>query len=231
MTIALSRQDPLVDDATPGHRRIAAVALVGGALALAAGRIITPPGGNPCQRLDQAQGHQGQIATMLVLVVFGLLATMAGLLAVATGIRGRGARLATVGGCGCVLGCALIVQITLEAVYGAAAAVGDDAAMREFLVKLDASPAIAVVTPIAVLGYFFGPFLVALAARRAGSVPKWLPWGVLLSLPLQSVGETLKGPIFANVADAALQLVLVAMLVVLARHTLLARVAGPGLAR
>lgn len=221
MTTATSRPAPPVAAATDLRRKLAAIAVVGGALALAAGRVITLPGGTPAQRIEQAHGHQGQIAVELVLVVFGLLATMAGLVAVAAGIRGRGARLATAGACGCVLGCALVVQMTLDAVNGAAAAVDNDAAMRQFLAQLDSSPAIAVVTPIAVLGYFFGPFLVALAARRAGSVPVWLPWGVLVSLPLQSVGESLRGPFFAQVADAFLQLLLVAMLVVLARRTLL----------
>ncbi len=221
MTKALSRPSSRPDSAVHPRRRLAAVALIGGALALAGGRLVTLPGGDPGQRLDQAQGHQGQIAVELVLAVFGLLAMMAGLLAVSNSIRGRGARLATLGACACVLGSALIVQMTLDAVIGAAAATHNDPAMRELLIQLDKSPAIAVVTPIALLGYCFGPFLVALAARRAGSVPVWLPWGVLASLPLQLVGDYLIGPSFAHVADAVLQLLLVAMFVVLARRTLL----------
>lgn len=203
------------------RRRLAAAATVGGAVSLVAGRLLTLPGGTPEQRLDQAAGHQGQIAAELVLVVFGLVAMAGGLVAVAGTIRARGRTLATIGAAGCLLGCGLIVQMSLDAVYGAAARVGAPAAMTEFVRQLDASPAIAVVTPVAVVGYFFGPWLITLAARRARLVPGWLPWGVLVALPLQSVGEGLKGPFFANVADAVLQLVLVVMLAVLVRGTLL----------
>lgn len=209
-----------------GRRRIAAGAAVGGALALAAGRMLTLPGGTPAQRIDQAVGHDGQVAAELVLVIFGLVAMAGGLVAVAGTIRERGRTLATIGAAGCLLGCGLIVQMGLDAVYAAAAHVADRHAMADFVDRLDSSTAIAVVTPIAVLGYFFGPFLVALAARRARRVPVWLPWAMLVALPLQSVGESLKGPFFANVADAVLQLLLVGLLVVLVRGTLLVKLSA-----
>lgn len=203
------------------RRRVAAAALVGGAVALAAGRLLTLPGGTPEQRLAQATGHENQVATEATLVVFGLLALMAGFLGVAARIRYRGAAMATVGAALCMAGCALIVQVVLDPVTVVATHVGNDQVMRVFLTELERSPAIAVMTPIATIGYFFGPFLVTLAANRTGRVPRWLPWAMLLSLPLQFVGESLQGPPFANIADAVLQLVLVALVVVLARRTLL----------
>ncbi|MEO6791638.1 MAG: hypothetical protein ABI187_11775 [Ornithinibacter sp.] len=203
------------------RRRVTAAALVGGALALAVGRLLTLPGGTVAQRLTQASGHENQVAVETTLVVFGLLALMAGFLGVAARIRHRGAAMATIGAGLCMAGCALIVQVALDPVTVAATHVGNDQVMRVFLTELDQSPAIAVLTPIATIGYFFGPVLVTLAASRAGMVPRWLPWGMLLSLPLQFVGESLQGPPFANIADAALQLILVALVVVLARRTLL----------
>lgn len=215
---------PLAGVTTPHdvvRRRIAAAALVGGAVSLAVGRLLTLPGGTTAQQLAQAAGHEHQIAVETTLVCLGLLALMAGFLGVAARIRQRGAAMATIGAALCMAGCALIVQVALAPVTAAAARVGNGEAMRAFLTELDRSPAIAVLTPVATLGYFFGPFLVTLAARRAGMVPRWLPWGMLLSLPLQFVGESLRGPSFANVADAVLQLVLAALVVVLARRTLL----------
>lgn len=215
---------PLTEVTTPHdlvRRRVAAAALIGGAVALAVGRLLTLPGGTTAQRLAQATGHENQVAIEATLVCLGLLALMTGFLGVTARIRQHGAAMATIGAALCMAGCALIVQVALDPVTAAAAHVGDSEAMLAFLTELDRSPAIVVLTPIATIGYFFGPFLVTLAARRAGLVPAWLPWGMLLSLPLQFVGESLQGPSFANIADAALQLVLVALVTVLARRTLL----------
>ncbi len=221
MTIVSEPQAKVAAAHDVTRRRVTAAALVGGALALAVGRLLTLPGGTVAQRLTQASGHENQVAVEMTLVVFGLLALMAGFLGVAARIRHRGAAMATIGAGLCMAGCALIVQVALDPVTVAATHVGNDQVMRVFLTELDQSPAIAVLTPIATIGYFFGPVLVTLAASRAGMVPRWLPWGMLLSLPLQFVGESLQGPPFANIADAALQLILVALVVVLARRTLL----------
>lgn len=200
--------------------RLAALGLVGGAIALTVGRLVTLPGGTPAQRLAQAEGQTLRVTLELVLVIFGLAALVGGFLAVAGRLREGGPRLAGAGALLCLASLGLIVQVGLEAVYVAAVG-GPRGVMESFVTNLDSSIALNVVTAIATVGYFFGPFLISLTARRAGLVSRWLPWGMLVSLPLQSVGETLRGPFFANVADAVLQLVLVVMVVFLARGTLL----------
>jgi hypothetical protein len=89
--------------------------------------------------------------------------------------------------------------------------------MSQLLHQLDVSLGILAVTAAALIGYFIGPFLVTLAARRSGIGPKWLPAAVLASLILQPVGAALGGPPVASVADVVLQLGLVVTVVVLAR--------------
>jgi hypothetical protein len=213
---------------SPGREGLAHVGLIAGAAALAVGRLLTLPGGDAAQRLQQAEGHDLRITVEAVLVVFGLIALMGGFLGVSSRIRQRGATLATVGSVLCLAGCALIVQVVLDPVTAAAARVGDGGAMRQFLEQLDRSPALAVITPVAVLGYFFGPFLVTLAAHRAGLAARWLPWAMLVSLPLQSVGEALRGPFFAQVADAFLQLLLVVLVGCLVAGLRSARLSASG---
>jgi hypothetical protein len=89
--------------------------------------------------------------------------------------------------------------------------------MAAYLHQLDVSPGILALTAPAVLGYFAGPFLVTLAARRSGIGSGWLPAAVLASLVLQPVGAALGGPPLTRVADLALQLGLVVTTVLLAR--------------
>jgi hypothetical protein len=210
-----------LEEGVPGRRTTTAICLVGGAVLLAAGRALALAGGTPAQRLQQVDGHQVQAAAGVVLAVAGFAALIPGFLAVAAQVRGRGATLATVGAGLCVAGFSgFMVLVTVDAATAAAGLVGSAGPMEAYLHQLDRSPAILAITPIAVLGYFFGPFLVTLATRRAGQVPRWLPWGVLVSLVVQPLGAALGGPWVAHVLDTLLQLVLVVMTVVLARHTL-----------
>lgn len=195
--------------------------LVGGAACLALGRVLSNNGGSPAQRLHDMAGDQVQVTASVLLALAGFAGLLAGLLAVAAHVEGR---LARPGALLCVAGClGFSVLVSVDASTSAAAEVGSTAPMEQFLRHLDSSPAILAVTPFAVVGYFIGPFLVALATRRAGLVPRWLPWGVLASLMLQPVGVALRGPTFAHVADTICQLALVAMTVVLARRVLLRR--------
>lgn len=195
--------------------------LVGGAVCLAAGRLLSTNGGNPAQRLHDMAGHQVQVTMSVLLAVAGFVALLAGLLAVVARVEGR---LARAGALLCISGClGFAILVSVDAATSAAAQVGSAAPMEEFLRHLDGSPAILTITPFAVVGYFIGPFLVALAARRSVLVPRWLPWGVLASLVLQPVGVALQGPVFAHVADTVCQLALVAMTAVLARGVLLRR--------
>jgi hypothetical protein len=207
----------------PGRGRAGAICLVGGAVLLAAGRALALAGGSPAQRLQQVDGHQVQAAASVILAVAGFAALIPGFLAVAAQVRGRGARLATIGAGLCVAGfTGFVALVTVDAATAAAGRVGSARPMEDYLHQLDMSPAILAITPIAVLGYFFGPFLLTLGTRRAGQVPRWLPWGVLVSLVVQPLGAALGGPWVAHVLDTLLQLLLVGMVLVLARHTLLA---------
>lgn len=193
--------------------------LVAGAACLAAGRVLSTDGGSPAQRLHDMAGNQVQVTVSVLLALAGFAGLLAGLLAVVARVDGR---LARTGGMLSLAGClGFSVLVSVDAATSAAAQVGSAAPMEEFLRHLDSSPAILAVTPFAVVGYFVGPFLVSLAARRAGLVPRWLPWGVLASLVLQPAGVALQGPAFAHVADTVCQLALVAMTTVLARRVLL----------
>ena len=210
---------PLVRDRT--RDLPAAVLLVGGAACLALGRVLSSNGGSPTQRLHDMAGHQAQVTASVLLAVAGFAGLLAGLLAVAARVEGR---LARAGALLCIAGCVgFAILVSVDASTSAAAEVGRTAPMEDFLHHLDASPAILAVTPFAVVGYFIGPFLVALATRRARLVPRWLPWAVLASLVLQPVGVALRGPAFALVADTVCQLALAAMVGVLARGVLLRR--------
>lgn len=214
---------PLARSSTAARSRDlpGAVLLVGGAACLALGRLLSTNGGSPAQRLHDMAGAQVQVTVSVLLALAGFAGLLAGLLAVVARVEGR---LARTGAVLSVAGClGFSVLVAVDAVTAAAARVGSTAPMEEFLRQLDSSPAILGVTPFAVVGYFVGPFLVALAARRAGLVPRWLPWGVLASLVLQPVGVALQGPAFAHVADTVFQLALVAMTTELARRVLLRR--------
>jgi hypothetical protein len=194
------------------------VSLVGGAILLALGRVLATNGGSPADRLHQMGGHDAQVTAGSLLAIAGFAALAPGFFTVASLVRRRGALLATVGA-GLVMvgsiGFSVLAAVDISTL--AATHVDPVGPMRDYLHQLDVAPGILVLTPFAVAGYFLGPFLVTFAARRAGMVPRWLPWGMLASLVLQPVGVGLGGPGLAHVVDAICQLVLVAMTVVLVR--------------
>ena len=196
-------------------------ALVGGAVALALGRAATTPGGSPAERLDQMAGHDLRVSATTLLVIAGFVAIVPGFWFVAATVRrrgGRGTRLGTIGSWLVLVGStgfAVLASVDLATL--AATHVSDPAAMTDFLHQLDVSPGILAVTAPALVGYFIGPFLVTLAARRSGIGPKWLPPLVLVCLVVQPVGAALGGPPVARVADLVLQLGLVVAVVLLAR--------------
>jgi hypothetical protein len=206
----------------PVHRMPGAlVALVGGAVALALGRASTTPGGSPGERLDQMAGADVQVTASALLVVAGFVAIVPGFWFVANTVRGRGSRGARLAGVGAGLvlvgSVCFSVLASVDLATLAATHVTDHAAMAAYLHQLDVSPGILALTAPAVLGYFAGPFLVTLAARRSGIGSRWLPAAVLASLVLQPVGAALGGPPLTRVADLALQLGLVVTTVLLAR--------------
>jgi hypothetical protein len=207
--------------ASVGHRtRAGLISLVGGAALLAVGRLLTTEGGSPADRLHQMHGHDARVTTATLLAIAGFTALVPGLLTVASHVRERGAVLATVGGALVVtggVGFAVLSSIDLSTL--AATHVGSVGAMRAYLHQLDDSPGLLAVTPFAVVGYLIGPFLVTLAARRAGFAARWLPWSVLAALVLQPVAAGLGGPVVAHTVDSLFQLVLIGSLWVLARQT------------
>jgi hypothetical protein len=202
------------------HRtRAGLVALVVGAVLLALGRLLTTEGGSPADRLHQMHGNDPRVTVSALLAIAGFAALVPGFLTVVAAVRGRGAVLATVGGALVVaggIGFAVLSSIDLSTL--AATHVDDVGAMRSYLHQLDVSPGVLGLTPFAAIGYLIGPFLVTLAARRAGLVPRWLPWTVLASLLLQPVAAGAGGPAVARVLDSALQLLLIGSLWVLARR-------------
>jgi len=214
---------PATGSPTTGRTKAAMVSLVGGAVAIALGRLMTTTGGDPAQRLHDAAGQDARLTASMLLAIVGFAGLLAGLLAVAAHVRGRGSTLATVGAGLAVIGCvAFPVLVSVDATTVAATHVDQAPAMQALLHELDMSPTILALTPFAVLGYIVGPFLVALAGSRAGFVPWWLPFGVLGCLLLQPVGLALGGPSLARVVDSVFQLVLIGLVLVLARATLAA---------
>jgi hypothetical protein len=196
-------------------------ALVGGTAALALGRIMTTDGGDPAQRLHDATAVGGRLTASMLLAILGFAGLLAGLLAVVSHIRARGAVLATIGAGLVVLGCVgFSVLVSVDATTVAATHVDASSAMQALLHELDHSPTILAVTPLAMLGYLTGPFLVCLAGNRAGFVPRWLPYGVLACLLLQPFAAALGGPSVARVVDSVFQVALVVLMTVLARSTL-----------
>lgn len=196
-------------------------ALVGGALALALGRIMTTDGGDPAQRLHDAAAVGSRLTVSMLLAIVGFAGLLTGLLAVVSHIRARGAVLATVGAGLTVAGCVgFAVLVSVDATTVAATHVDSPAAMQSLLHELDLSPTVLAVTPLAILGYILGPFIVCLAATRAGFAPRCLPYGVLACLLLQPLALALGGPSLARVVDAVFQLSLGALMIVLARATI-----------
>jgi hypothetical protein len=197
------------------------LALVAGTVALAVGRAATTRGGSPGQRLDQMAGQDLRVTASTLLVVAGFTAIVPGFWFVASMVRRRGARGARPASIGCWLvllgSVGFSVLASVDLVTLASTHVADQTSMSQLLHQLDVSLGILAVTAAALIGYFIGPFLVTLAARRSGIGPKWLPAAVLASLILQPVGAALGGPPVASVADVVLQLGLVVTVVVLAR--------------
>jgi hypothetical protein len=199
------------------------VALVGGAVALALGRLMTTEGGSPAERLSDATGQDARLTASMLLAIVGFAALMAGLLVVAGQVRARGSALATVGAGLTIAGCvAFPVLVSADATTLAATHAGSPSAMQSLLHQLDYSPAMLALSPLATLGYFVGPFLVCLAGSRAGFVPRWLPFAVLACLVLQPVAVAAGGPSLAAVVDSLFQLVFVVLMLVLARATVAA---------
>jgi hypothetical protein len=203
-----------------GRTRAGLASLVAGATALCVARALANKGGSPSERLDQMTGHDLQVTVASLCAIVGFAALIPGLLTVAAEVRDRGARLATIG-CGLMVAGAVgfAIRAPVDIATLAATHVSSTPAMEDYLHHLDQSPGIIAVTIPAVIGYFFGPFLVVLGSRRAGFVPRWLPWAVLAVLLLQPVAAGAGGPSVARVVDTAFQLVLVGLVIVLARAT------------
>jgi hypothetical protein len=211
---------PTPADATRSRTAAGLVSLVAGAVVLALSRVLATEGGSPHERLSQMHDHDVQAAASALLGVLGFMALIPGFLAVTALVRRRGARVATVGAALMIVGCVgFAILVSVDASTLAASKVSDTDAMAKFLHQLDVSTIILPLTPPAVIGYFVGPFLVTLGARRAGIVPAWLPYGVLASLVIQPVGAGIGGPVVAHMLDAVCQLLFVAMVAILARHT------------
>jgi hypothetical protein len=207
-------------DATRSRTAAGLISLVAGAAVLALSRVLAADGGSPHERLSQMHGHDVQATASALLGVIGFMALIPGFLTVAAQVRRRGARLATVGAALVVMGSVgFAILVSVDASTLAASKVSDADVMAAFLHQLDVSTIILPLTLPAVIGYFAGPFLVTLGARRAGFVPAWLPYGVLASLVIQPAGAGIGGPVVAHLLDAVCQLVLVVMVAVLARHT------------
>jgi hypothetical protein len=203
------------------HRiRAGLCALVAGAVLLGLARLLTNQGGSPAARLDQMHGQDFKVTAATLLAIAGFAALIPGFLTVVGQVRERGAVLATVGGALVVIGgigFAVLSAVDLSTLAATHVAAPDP--MRDYLHQLDVSPGILILTPFAVLGYLIGPFLVTLAARRAGFVPRPLPFTVLAALLLQPLAAGLGGPVIAHSVDTALQLVLIGSLWMLARRT------------
>ncbi|HWC24285.1 MAG TPA: hypothetical protein VG502_18470 [Flexivirga sp.] len=202
------------------RERIGLVTLVTGAALLAVARLLADPGGSPADRIEQMTHHDVQVTVSALCAVTGFAALMAGLLTVASAVRGRGAILAAVGS-GLVIagGVGFAVLSAVDFSTLAATHAGPRSAMVSYLGALDSSPGILIVTGLAMVGYMFGPFVVTLAGRRAGFVPRWLPWATLAVLILQPVAEGAGGPSLTRYVDSVFQLALVAICWVLARCT------------
>jgi hypothetical protein len=207
--------------ARPGidtRTRVGLACLVVGTVLLALGRLLGTKGGSPADRLQQMSGNDARVTAGSVIAIIGFCALIPGFLAVANLVRDRGRVIATVGSGLVVVGSvcfAVLAAVDLSTL--AATHVADAAAMEDYLHELDVAPGILLLTPLAVAGYFLGPFLVTLGARRGGLVARWLPWGVLASLIVQPIGLGLGGPGLAQVVDGLCQLALVAMVTVLVR--------------
>lgn len=201
------------------HRTAAGlVALVAGAVLLATGRLLTTPGGSTAQRLDQMDGRDLRVTISALLTILGFALLIPGLLTITARVRDRGALLATIGGGLVALGgVGMSVLAAVDLTTLAATHTGPSSSMRDLLHEMDTSPGILVLTPFAAAGYLIGPFLVTLAARRAGLLARWLPWATLVVLILQPVAAGSGGPGLARVVDSVFQVALVAIFVVLAR--------------
>jgi hypothetical protein len=228
-TTALGEHDAAAPPVST-RAKASAICLVGGAVALALGRALTNEGGSPSERLQQVTGHQAQVTAGALLAMIGFAALIPGFLAVAALVRGRGATLASVGAGLTVFGCAAFEALVAVDAFPTVQATHSSSrdAMMDLLHRMDNFPPLALIGPLAAIGYLIGPFLVTLAARRAGWVPSWLPWGVLASLILQPIAlGAFGGPgVAKHLVDTLCQLALVVMAALLARATLLPRSAA-----
>jgi hypothetical protein len=200
-------------------------ALIAGAVSLTLSRALTTNGGDAADQLAQLSGHQTQMIVSILLAVLGFALLIPGYLTVAGMVGERGGLLATIGAGLTVVGCtgfAVLASVDVPAV--AATYVPDRDAMITFIERLNESAALGVVGPLAMLGLFFGPFLVLLGARRAGIVRAWLPWASLAVWVLQPVSTALSGPSTLNRLIATVcQLALVVVAAFVTRAVLAAR--------
>jgi hypothetical protein len=198
--------------------RLGLGSLIAGSVLLAIGRLMSTQGGSPADRLQQMSGHDGQVTASSLLAFLGFCALIPGFLAVAALVRNgfatAGAGLVVIGS----VGFAVLAAVDISTL--AATHVDSTDAMKTYLHQLDVAPGILAITPLAIAGYFVGPFLVTFGMQRAGLVPRWLPWGILASLILQPIGLGIGGPALAQIVDGICQLALVAMVAILARSIL-----------
>lgn len=200
--------------------RAGLLSLVAGAGLVAVSRLLATPGGSPAERIEQMTDHDVQVTVSALCAVIGFGALMAGFLTVASAVRRSGVILVTAGSALMVaggIGFAVLSAVDFSTLATTHATPADG--MESYLSALDTSPGILVVTGLAMLGYLFGPFLVTLAARRAGFAPRALPWAILAVLILQPVAAGAGGPSLARYVDSLFQLVLVGLCWVLARCT------------
>lgn len=177
-----------------GRQRLLGCAGIVGVVVLMAGDALTPKGTDQhittvragVRELDAAAAHPLATYLAFLLIVLGFFGLAVGFLALATMVRDRGARCATIGASIGLFACFSAAVINVWAgldVYAAVKANLSRTAGAEFLVSAQHTSAVSAVFA---LGYFAGllvaSVLMGVGLWRSGGVPRWV--GIVLPVSL-----------------------------------------------
>lgn len=196
------------------------ICLVGSSVGELAQWLVTPvpaAQGTAASQLAGVVGHSGamRLASWLDLLI---LLVIPAVLVVGWLAGGRGSRLATTGA---VVGFFATLSagylLALDPIVQAAAGVGDRAAGAAVLSAYESSPVVLFVTVSALAGEVVGFALLGIALFRSRRVPRWAGIALLLSMPIDMVGEAAGLKALAAVGYALRALAFVSCAVALSR--------------
>ncbi len=214
-TLDSSIPDENSSEKMPGYerlwRRVLAVAIVGGPLGYAVGSILIPSVHEDGATSIAANAAANPITNAVHLVAYVLASFLLPLGAVGLAYLAyaRAPRLATIGGLLAVVGWLPFSALTaLDDVSMAMAALPDSGSYATLLDRFANDAVMGGYLLVYVVGHLVAYVLLAVALRRAGVIPRWAAWSMLVSSPLTVAAFVVPGrPIVLG--DVALALLVI----------------------